>query len=302
MRHLRILALALLALFACQPSATPSSSDAGHVGFPAGGFPPNPAQGNVLIYGAGQNAWLTPGAVGQVLQTQGANALPNWFTIPSADEGTLVPPPVASNWTHVNFGSGTTFVDSGSTTTSTVYLQDFTSGGADTAHCVTLARPGSVGTAYTLTVAIHPLQYPQNNSGSGIAIGDGTKLEVWQLVFVSGGVSMQFAHRNSATSFAANVYSAAWNIGQNARFWLRLKNDGTNRFFTYASDGLNFIPVQTIQDAGLMGTCGAPSTVPCYESNTTFINNNETVGGFCIDPESSIGSGATVESWSFTAP
>ena len=230
-----------------------------------------------------------------------------WATVAGGDEGNFIAPPLANAWTQVNFGTYTTFINSGSAATPTVVLQDFRSGGSDTARCVYVNRPGSIGAAYTVTAALRQLQYPGNNSATGLAVSDGTKVIVFQLVYVSGGVSMQIADKATETSGAANAYNQLWNVGQNARFWLRIQNDGTYRFFTYSSDGLIFFPVSQMQDAGLIAACpssGAGTNAPtlCYQLNTTFINNAETRAGFCINPEASVGAGSTLESWSFTAP
>jgi hypothetical protein len=271
------------------------------LGFPTP-FPGSALQGSMITYGdSGLPATIPPAVAGQVWSTKGPGDYPGWVTISSSDEGTLIPPPLANTWTQVNFNvANTTFANSGSTTVPTVYLADFITGGADTARCVFQNRPGSVGTPYTLTEALHVIQFPVNNSAAGIAVTDGTKIETWQLTFLNGGVDMQFTHRNSATSFAANAYSVAWNIGQNARFWLRFQVTTLYRFVSYSSDGIDFIPSPQMQDAGVMPLCS--SATLCYELNTTFINNAETAGGACINPESSAGSGVTIESFSFTSP
>lgn len=231
-----------------------------------------------------------PGAIaGQLLQTGGPGGLPTWVNVVAGDIGPVIAPPVAASWsTHVNFGAGsnTTIIDTGPAQSPAVYLSDFLSGGGEVVRCVFVNRPGSVGTPYTLTAAIHVVLFPTNNAAAGIAVTNGTQIISYQLVFVSGGVDIQVVNYNSATSFNANAYSAGWNIGQNGRFWLRVQVDASFRTFSYSSDGRNFIPGASF-----------------FQSvNTSFINNNETQAGLCVSPIGSTGAGVTDESWSFTAP
>lgn len=227
-----------------------------------------------------------PSAGGPFLQTQGATGLPPQWAAPGTDEGITTAPPVAASWTPVNFGGGTAVVNSGTLATPTVYLSDFTSGGADTAHCIFVNRAGTVGTPYTFTARFRALLFPSNNAAAGIAITDGTKIIIFQVLYIDTIHTAQVVQRNSATSFHANAYSKAWNTGINAPYTLRIQVTGGNRLYTMTVDGQNFIP--------------APALL--QEADTTWINNNETQVGACVDPESSTGSGITIESFGNAAP
>lgn len=258
-----------------------------------GGVLPDAGAGGLWYQNdAGAITALPGSTTGQFLQTQGTSGAPPLWAVPnsSGDEGTIVAPPTiaSSTWTDINFGSGTTAVDSGRAGFTTVYLSDFTTGGAEVIRGISQPLSSAV---YTFTARVRPLLYPANNSSAGIGITDGTKHIVIQLTFVSGGVDIQVVKFTNSTTFSANYYANPWNIGQNAPFWLRIKNDGTHRNMNYSSDGVNYFPA----------TIGSSSTWPTYTSATDFITT-ETAASLIIDPLNGTGSGVTVESWQITYP
>jgi hypothetical protein len=268
-------------------NASTNSTDLTASGTGGGSLPAGVAAGDLVYYNG--TAWviLAPGAVGQAL-LQGSGPTPQWSNVPSGDEGTIVAPPVASNWTHINFGGGTSIIDSGKTGFPTVYLSDFTTGGGELVRAGTVALTSPI---FTLTARIRPILYPANNASAGIGISDGTKFIVMQLTYVSGGVDIQVVKFTNSTTLSANYYSAAWNIGQNASFWFQIKNDGTHRFYNYSSDGVNYYPT----------SIGSSTVFPIVTTFQDFITT-ETRAALIIDPLNGTGSGITLESWNITYP
>ena len=303
--RIRILACLLAALFGCAksaygvgayiPNAGADSGGGGGVVLPDGGVGALWYEGDS---GTGIAA-LAAGASGQIL-TIGSNGLPSYANVSAGLVGTVTQPPLAASWTHVNFGGGTAVIDSGNGFLPTVYLSDFTTGTTGQIHGLKLARPGSVGTAYTVTAAFLPTVDQKNNSECGIFVTDGTKFVTMTYGFNNGGnIEEVKPFATAGSTPGTNIASATWNLAQNAFTWFRIQSDTTHRMYSYSVDGFNFHP--TTVTCANTGTAGFPGG--CQETiSTSSINNTETAAGIYVDPENSAGCGMTLASWTFTSP
>jgi hypothetical protein len=210
-----------------------------------------------------------------------------WIVIPAgggqslADQGTIFAPPLASTWTHINFGTGTTLTDSGLAAFPTVFLSDTTSGGNENVHAVSQPITGGAGTHYTLTTAIRPLPNQANNSSVGIQVTDGTKIYYFDIVYVTGAQHIQIVKYTNPTTISANSLDVAVGLGLNGRDWLQIQDDGTHRTWRQSNDGKNYY-------------------VFFQEASGTFLN--ETAYGINVNPLNSGGGGVTLESSNITYP
>jgi hypothetical protein len=207
------------------------------------------------------------------------------------DLGTIYAPPLAANWTHRNFGSGTSVVDVGRPGFSAIYLSDYTTGTSNNVHGVELALPNTVGQPYSVTAGYWPNLLPDNtgghNSTAGIYVTDGTKLITFQYVYVGSSMQMQVQTYNSATSInGAPTVNPQFNFGINARCWVKIQVTGGNRNFSFATDGADFIPASAYLS----------------QADTVWINNAEIAAGAHVIANGSAGAGITVFSWHMTAP
>jgi hypothetical protein len=196
---------------------------------------------------------------------------------PATDQGVIVQPPVAASWTQVNFAGGTSLTDVG-TSLPGVNLYDTTTG-ANVTRAITRPLSGN----YTITARLRPmivpfLSPPGGGSSVSVCVSDGTKFLQLGLIFLyGGGVNMQVisnATASSAASVVATSSGMAWSA--TSPIWLRIQNNGTNRIYSWSSDGEQFIPFYT-------------------EGHTTFLT--ETVGGASIFTENSQGMGLTLDSF-----
>lgn len=186
----------------------------------------------------------------------------------------MVPPPAAGSWTQSNFAGGTTLA----MVADKIVLNSPGDVGGDTSRIATLALSSAI---YTLTAHFIPLPLQANNSSAGICIFDGTKVIEFKSVFVSGGNTVQVTQRNSAGSFHANAYTAAWNVVPQSGLWFVIQNTGTSRNYSWLPDGKT--PVLAWTEA-----TGAWLT--------------ETSAGITVDPISGGGVGITLDSWNITYP
>jgi hypothetical protein len=204
------------------------------------------------------------------------------------DEGTIVAPPLANTWVPVNFGGGTSIVNSGTAAFPTVYLSDFTTGGAEVLRGATSPVTITGASKYTLTVAFRPLLVPDNavghNSSAGIMISDGTKHISFMYVYVQSAMHMQVQAWTNSTTTSTLYYDQNFNFGINARVWLRVQDDGTHRNWSFSVDGVNF----------------TPPTIVLQQASGTFLT--ETRQGIMTSPINSAGAAITLESWNPTSP
>ena len=247
--------------------------------FGCGAAGPMPADQRVGDFSPSRLLPTTLGPNGYFLQSTGDAGVYQWAAINGGDPGTIVAPPLAASWSHLNFGGGTTLTNSGSTAFPTVYLSDFSGGGQNNSHAAYVATAGST---YTTIIA-----FRGNMSGTaGIAemITDGTKL-ISFVFFTSGGVGQLEVYDAATATSSPTALQAqtATDISINARTWMRIKNDGANRHYQISSDGVNWLPDFFSHASG------------------TFLT--ETGVGILIIPNSSnVGAGLILESFANTTP
>jgi hypothetical protein len=235
--------------------------------------------------GVGESA-LVQLAAGGALEVSGASGGGGAVNLP--DEGTIVAPPVAADWTLVNM-SLATLVDSGVSGQPTVYLSDFADGASDNTRCAFLANPGAGGNPYTLKACLRLglLNTSSEALGAGLVIQNAAGLQIaFQYVQSGAGCLLQVVQRVSAAVFHANVSNVGENFSLNARVWLGIQVTGGSRKYLWYPDGQN--PVTVLEEA-----------------NTNWIPNDETLLGFMVNLLTSSGSpgvAATLESWETTSP
>jgi hypothetical protein len=206
------------------------------------------------------------------------------------DQGPIVAPPKASNWSHVNFGVGTTLVDSGQVGFPTIYLSDFTTGGNVNLHGgVDTTHPVTPGARYTLParfrVNLVPDANSAHNSSAGIMITDGTKIISFMYVYDGASALLQVQEwTNPTTLSGAPLYSQFTHYGVSAPIWGEIQDDGTHRNFTIATDGQNYLP---------------PALIFQHASGTFL---TETGLGIMTTPFLAGGGAITLESWNPTFP
>jgi hypothetical protein len=102
----------------------------------------------------------------------------------------------------------------------------------------------------------------------GMAIGwtDGTKLHVVQ--YQNG--NLLVSRYTNSTTFSANDFSSGQTYAQlpMAPMWFRIKDDGTNVFFYWSTDGANFQQLYTVAKAsGFLGGSGYSNVLFGANSN-----------------------------------
>jgi hypothetical protein len=133
-----------------------------------------------------------------------------------------------------------------------------------------LRTKAAPGTPYTIT-ALLAENYAASAVASGIigmAIGwtDGTKLHVVQ--YQNG--NLLVSRYTNSTTFSANDFSSGQTYAQlpMAPMWFRIKDDGTNVFFYWSTDGANFQQLYTVAKAsGFLGGSGYSNVLFGANSN-----------------------------------
>lgn len=151
----------------------------------------------------------------------------------------------------------------------------------------TFAKPGATYTAtagYQHTPGFDPSAPAQYMAG--LAITDGTKY-ITMSAFTSGSApqsfGITFTHWNTAGTVTATFVGPAYTyIGPGNLLWMRIINDGSQRFYQISSNGISWVPLFS-------------------ESNSTFITTETRVGMFQYTP-SIEPMDLTLYSWSFTSP
>jgi hypothetical protein len=204
------------------------------------------------------------------------------------DEGVFYAPTPAANWTHINWGAGTSLINTGRQGIPTVFLSDYTTGGAEIIFgAIDKVQTIAASAKYTLTCAFRPLLVPDNvaghNSTSGIMITDGTKFITFHYVYVQSAMHMQVQEFSDANhTNGAPLYDQNFNFGINSRVWLQIQDDTVHRKFSFSVDGVNFIPPILSHASG------------------TYLT--EVGQGIMVSPINSVGAGITLESEHLTFP
>lgn len=255
--------------------------------FPGGGLPTPGVVGGVLNFSdAGLPNWLSPGAINQALMTGGPGGNVFWGTVSGGVVGNITTPPVLSSWTQLNFlGGSTTSANSGNSVLPTVFLRDIWGGGTgQPIRGLQLARVGSVGTSYTLTVAFTPLLPIASTPECGIFVSDGTKLIVFANGSTSGNNINEVKTYASVTATPSNLDSTSSTFGENGFIWYQIQSDTVHRVYSISNDSFNFITrfTETISGSTLV--------------------NTESEMGFYVAPVNTNGTGITIASWLQTDP
>jgi hypothetical protein len=228
--------------------------------------------------------------------TANANGLLAAANAPAASglfSGQLNAPPVLSNWTQVNWGSGTSAANSGTSNVPSIYLADTYAGSSgQPVRALTIPRVGSVGSSYTLTAAFMPLYVPGDISTSlapevGIFVSNGTAL----IMLANGqfnadnviGVK-KFTNFNTGAGNILGEESSGF--GLNGLMCYRIVSNLTTRSYQYSIDLVNWLTVATDTISG------------------SILPNTETVMGFATLTQSATGApvGISLLSWLQTSP
>jgi hypothetical protein len=268
--------------------------------YPGGGLPPPPlgvpTVGSVPYYSDAGTAWLTPGPVGQFVQSSGPGGNLVYSTISS-----FTPPPLAATWTIFNPGGGSPgTVIANSTWTSpagtlpTVYLSDFSSGGTTNLHQACQVIPGADGgttaPAYTLSAFNLCLLVPdQSGHNSMCAVGvrnTSGQIEWLGMLQDVQSPDIQVVWMTNSTTTDANELNRVSDWGTQSGSWWRIVHTtgapGLRKFQT-SSDGVNWFSNLS-------------------ENDNAFMDANETWACIIVSPYASSGSGVANVSWTLTSP
>lgn len=151
-------------------------------------------------------------------------------------------PPVATTWTLVNFGAGTTLTDDSNGLTLTNVAGNNT---------IDLAVRAAPATPYTLIAAVTIQGYPADDSNSSeISAGVGWrdsvsgKLQLPQLQMFNAIYSQFVRNWTNPATYAADASGKRNAVNYAAGVcWFRLADDGTTRTVALSTDGVHFTPI-----------------------------------------------------------
>jgi hypothetical protein len=239
------------------------------------------AQGDLLYRGAASWSRLPAGTAGQFLKTSGAGANPAWDTpgggSGSVNASSLYPAfttPVNANFSWVNQGGASVIINANGG----IFLRAPTSAG-NNIRMRKMAAPGS--TPYTIDAAFFPAVLANSFLNCGVAIRDSSSGKILLYQCAGSANLEQFACQRftNETTFSADAMTAVNHGGWPLTF-MRVKDDGVNRIFSFSFDGYSYIQLLS-------------------EARTTFLTANE-IGFYANTVNASFEGGITLMSWKVT--
>jgi hypothetical protein len=173
--------------------------------------------------------------------TDGYNSYLDTGSVWNAYAPALIPctSPVDSQFSWVNQGSATTT----QVTNGGVYMTAPSPGSGDNWHL----RVKSIPTApYTVTMGLIPSNAAYTSTYFGLVLRNSSSgnLVVWGFIFNTFALRMWLAKYNSPTSFSADYFR---DVSPTTKpFWLRMKDDNTNRIAGFSADGVNYTDIHSI--------------------------------------------------------
>lgn len=169
-------------------------------------------------------------------------------------------PPALSSWTSINGGGNGSFAD----VTNGVLIN---SPSGNNIKALTLAAPGTVGSAFTMTV--HQNAICSSPSGQapeyGVAIGDtGSKLITFGFRGAGGPDVNHWNDPTQASGFGSQPFSGVALV-QTPDIWFRVKYDGSTLFYQFSGTGNDAASwVTMFQEAATGFLASAPSRIGFY--------------------------------------
>ena len=237
-------------------------------------------QGDILYRGSSGWTYLGIGTSGYVLTSQGAAANPHWAAASSGSPGgstqaiqynagsstfggvgpgndgtapvweggnavaginagvNFIAPTVASfAWVNQNSGSTTQTISGGPILMALPNLSGLNWQG------LFLSPPSAPYKVRALVRANNPI--PSGTAAAGLYFYDGTKLEGFEFLAVASYLP-RVERMTNVTTASATVYTGVSPSGTSPWYsplWIQLRNDGTDIWFDYSTDGINFINV-----------------------------------------------------------
>jgi hypothetical protein len=201
-------------------------------------------QGDILYRGASAWAVLAPGTIGQVLNSGGAGANPVWG---NSAGGT---------------GAGLFWqIMSPTPTQALTGLSNISAGNTSTDSSVGQFIGGSTGQSFGYTTTVPATPYSivalvvMEGGAPGLGWTDGTKI---QFIFHNNGATdphMYVQAYSNPTTFSAT--SATGSVLSGTTVWVKIRDDGTNVYFSDSVDGVNFTTIyQVAKASGFLGATG----------------------------------------------